>query len=185
MLLAVSDVPNVNATEGFSPILGQDAAVLILGTLPSRKSLEQNQYYGHPQNVFWPIIGELFGAGEDRSYATRTKTLTDNGIAVWDVLASSVRPGSMDSAIDYSTAAANDFAALFRDQPQISLVCFNGQTAAKLYGRFVAPTLEKGSNTPDYQTLPSTSPAYASMSFEEKLDRWEIVRTAATNRRKK
>ena len=83
------------------------------------------------------------------------------------------------------TVAANDFAALFSDQPKISLVCFNGQTAAKLYGRFVAPTLEKGSNTPDYQTLPSTSPAYASMSFEEKLDRWEIVQTAATIRRKK
>ena len=184
-MLAVSDVPNVKATEGFSPILGQDAAVLILGTLPSRKSLEQNQYYGHPQNVFWPIIGELFGTGKDRSYATRTKTLTDNGIAVWDVLASSVRPGSMDSAIDYSTVAANNFAAFFRGQPQLSLVCFNGQTAAKLYGRFVAPTLEKDSNTPDYQTLPSTSPAYASMSFEEKLNRWEIVRTTANNRRRR
>jgi hypoxanthine-DNA glycosylase len=185
MLLAVSDVPNVKATEGFSPILGQDAAVLILGTLPSRKSLEQNQYYGHPQNVFWPIMGELFGTGEDRSYATRTKTLTDNGIAVWDVLASSVRPGSMDSAIDSSTAVANDFAALFREQPKISLVCFNGQAAAKLYARFVAPTFEKGSNTADYQALPSTSPAHASMSFDEKLDRWQIVRAAASNRRKK
>ena len=131
-------MPNVKATEGFSPILGQDAAVLILGTLPSRKSLEQNQYYGHPQNVFWPIMGELFGTG-----------------------------------------------ALFREQPQISLVCFNGQAAAKLYARFVAPTFEKSSNTADYQALPSTSPAHASMSFDEKLDRWQIVRAAASNRRKK
>jgi len=185
MSLAVFDVPNVKATEGFSPILAPDAAVLVLGTLPSRKSLEKNQYYGHPKNAFWSIMGELFGAGKDRSYTTRTKILTGNGIAVWDVLASSVRPGSMDSAIDYSTAAANDFVALFRDQPQISIVCFNGQTAAKLYRRFVAPTLEKGSNAPNYQTLPSTSPAHASMSFEEKLERWEIVRTAANNRRKK
>jgi hypoxanthine-DNA glycosylase len=159
--------------------------VLVLGTLPSRKSLEKNQYYGHPRNAFWPIMGELFDAGPEKSYPGRTKLIIQHRIAIWDVLASSVRHGSLDSSIEPSTAAANDFKTLFREQPDIALVCFNGQAAAKLYGRLVAPLLETRSNTIEYQTLPSTSPAHASMSFEEKLDRWNIVRTAANNRRKK
>lgn len=165
----------MSTTAGFPPLLGTEARVLILGTLPSRKSLEKSQYYGHPRNAFWPIMGALFGAGPDVPYASRVRILTDAGIAVWDVLAASIRPGSMDSAIDPRAAAANDFTALFREQPGIELVCFNGRTAGQLFRKLVAPQLESGSNTPGYRALPSTSPAYAAMSFAEKLERWRVV----------
>jgi len=126
-------------------------------------------------------MGELFGAGPERAYAERSARLTEAGVAVWDVLASSVRPGSMDSSIDLATATPNDFRSLFAAEPQIHLVCFNGQSAAKLFDRLVAPTLENGSNTVEYRTLPSTSPAHAAMNFEQKLRRWRIVAAAAGN----
>jgi hypoxanthine-DNA glycosylase len=175
----------MSVVTGFPPILGPDARVLILGTLPSQMSLQKNQYYGHPRNAFWPIMGELFGAAADLPYATRTRLLLDNRIAVWDVLAASVRPGSLDASIDLATAVANDFTALFRERRGISLVCFNGQAAASLFRKNVAPMLERDSNTRDFRVLPSTSPAYASMSFAEKLERWKIIRAAAKNRRKR
>jgi len=168
----------MSETRGFPPIAGPGARVLVLGSLPSVKSVEKQQYYGHPQNAFWPVMGELFGAGLEMPYADRAETLVKNQLAVWDVLAASIRPGSMDAAIDETMARPNDFSRFFREQPRIGLVCFNGKAAARLYDRLVAPALEKGSNTPEYQTLPSTSPAYASMSFAEKLERWRVVRDA-------
>ena len=172
-------------TAGFPPLIGTNARVLVLGTLPSLKSLELNQYYGHPQNAFWRIMGVLFGAGRDLPYIDRVRALTDHGIAVWDVLASSVRPGSMDAAIERATSVPNNFARLYNEQPGISRVCFNGKSAADLYRRLVAPTLENTSNTRQYQTLPSTSPAYASMSFEEKLDRWRTAIVAAQEKQRR
>ena len=95
------------SSTGFPPIVDPDATVLILGSLPSRKSLEASEYYAHPQNAFWRIMGEFFGAGPDVPYAKRTVLLKRNNIAVWDVLASSDRPGSMDSDIDIATARPN------------------------------------------------------------------------------
>ena len=169
----------VSETTGFPPILGDDARVLVLGSLPSVMSVRKGEYYGHPQNAFWKIMGELFGAGPDLDYASRAARLTGAGVAVWDVLAASVRPGSMDADIDPATARPNDFTKLFRDHTSIGLVCFNGQAAARFYQRLVAPGLEKGSNTLHYETLPSTSPAYASVSFADKLQKWRVVRQIA------
>jgi hypoxanthine-DNA glycosylase len=163
-------------TTGFPPVAGPGATVLILGSLPSRKSLELNQYYGHPQNAFWRIMGELFGAGRDIPYDKRTARLVANGVAVWDVLQASVRPGSMDADIDRDAAVPNDFEVFFREHPSVELVCFNGKTAQTLYQRLVAPVIENGSNTRTYQTMPSTSPAFAAMSFDQKLEKWRIVR---------
>jgi len=164
-------------TTGFAPIAGPGATVLILGSLPSRKSLERHQYYGHPQNAFWRIMNELFGAAASLPYEKRKHILIRNGIAVWDVLAASVRPGSLDASIERGTARANNFRAFFADHPGLQLVCFNGRAAETLFRRLVAPTLEKGSNTPVFQTLPSTSPAHAAMRYEAKLERWRIVKS--------
>lgn len=175
----MSEFDRDSLTTGFPPLLGRRPRVLVLGTLPSQKSLQKQQYYGHPQNAFWPIMGSLFGAGPDLPYAERVAVVTRARVAVWDVLGSSVRPGSMDADIDIGSATPNDFTALLSSNPDIELVCFNGQAAARLFLRLVAPSLETRSNTPDYRTLPSTSPAYASMSFTDKLDRWRIVRTVA------
>ena len=112
---------------------------------------------------------ELVGA--DGGYNERCNALVSRRIALWDVLAESVRPGSMDSDIAMETARVNDFATLFRDCPAIHSVCFNGQKAAAMYRRFVAADVFCGR----FVTLPSTSPAYASMPFADKLARWRAA----------
>jgi len=166
---------------GFPPVIGNDPRVLVLGTLPSRQSLQKGQYYGHPQNAFWKIMGELFGALPELPYAERIRVLARGRVAVWDVLQASVRPGSMDADIDAATATANDFPALFAAHPGIEFVCFNGRAAADLWRKLVAPDLRNGSNTLEYRILPSTSPAHASLSFDEKLEHWRVVGEAATS----
>lgn len=165
----------MSRSSGFPPIVDDGATILVLGSLPSRKSIEASEYYAHPQNAFWRIMGELFGAGPEISYEERTESLRSNGIAVWDVLSSSIRPGSMDSDIDDSTAKPNDFSSFFQNNADIGLVCFNGQKAARMFNELILechPELQRGLH---FETLPSTSPAYASMSFEEKLAKWSIV----------
>jgi hypoxanthine-DNA glycosylase len=161
----------ISASTGFPPIAGAGARVLVLGTLPSQASLAASQYYAHPQNAFWKIMAEIAGASGD--YETRQSALIAVGIAVWDVLASSVRPGSMDADIDMASAAPNDFDTLFKQYPGIRLVCFNGQKAEQLFTRLVEPSISHDR----YRTarLPSTSPAYASMSFEQKLSNWRGI----------
>lgn len=160
---------------GFPPIVDDGATVLVLGSLPSQKSIEASEYYAHPQNAFWRIMGELFGAGLQLSYAERTELLKSNKIAVWDVLESSLRPGSMDSEIEESTARPNDFASFFEAYSGISLICFNGQKAARMFEKLVLTGYADLRRGMRFQTLPSTSPAFASMSFEEKLRKWSIV----------
>ncbi len=166
----------MTGVRGFAPIAGNGARSLVLGSLPSQLSLQKQQYYGNPQNKFWPMMGVLFAAGPELVYGARADRLIECGVAVWDVLYSSVRPGSMDSAIDQSTAVANDFATFFAQQPDIRLVCFNGRKAAQLFARLVANSLDATCDSLRYKTLPSTSPAHASMSFEEKLEQWSFLK---------
>ena len=175
--------PGIPHATGFAPIAAPDARILILGSLPSQLSLKKQEYYGNPQNAFWRVMGELFSAGPDQSYTKRANTLRQNSIAVWDVLRSSVRPGSMDADIEMSTATPNDFPAFFDAHQSIELVCFNGKKARELYERLVAPQLSGNIGQLEYKSMPSTSPAYASMSFEEKVRQWSLVRDVAGNHR--
>lgn len=126
------------------------------------------QYYAHPQNAFWPIMRELVGA--EGPYEQRCQALVEAGIALWDVLKQSVRPGSMDADIQPDTSEVNDFADFMDNHGGIETICFNGRKAEQIFRRFVA-TDHLGSS-PRLQPLPSTSPAYASMPFAQKLDRW-------------
>lgn len=167
----------MSRTEGFPPIVAREPKVLILGSLPSTQSIAKGEYYGNPQNVFWPIMGELFDAGPELDYAERSRRLAAAGIAVWDVLRASVRPGSLDASIDRDSAVANDFAGFFAEHASIILVAFNGRMAATLFRRLAAPTLAKHAASVDYLDLPSTSPAHAAMSFEEKLARWSGIQS--------
>ena len=153
-------------SEGFPPVARKDATVLILGSLPGDRSIAERQYYAHPQNAFWNIMAELLGIEGD--YATRCALLCEHGIALWDVLHSSVRPGSMDAAIRLDTAQANDFETFFADHPEIRTIGFNGRKAQQVFTRFVR-AFPRGA---DQVLLPSTSPAYASMPFSAKLGRW-------------
>ena len=164
----------VARSTGFPPVSSRRATVLVLGSLPSRKSIEAGEYYANPRNAFWRIMGELFGAGPELPYAERTARLTANGIALWDVLAEAVRPGSMDSNIDLSAAIPNDFAAFIDSHPGIRLICFNGRKSEEMFNNKVLSRHEWPAIR--YRRLPSTSPAYASLSFEEKLRKWSIVR---------
>jgi TDG/mug DNA glycosylase family protein len=166
---------NSSIATGFAPIAQEDARVLILGTAPSQKSLATNQYYGHPQNAFWRIMGDLFQAGPELAYKKRQTMLLKNTVAVWDVLQSCERPGSMDADIDPTTLVPNNFQAFFDAHPNILSVFFNGRKAEELFVRHVHSSLNPESWCGLSVVLPSTSPAYASMSYTEKLRTWSVV----------
>jgi double-stranded uracil-DNA glycosylase len=160
---------------GFPPIAKPDAKILILGSMPGQKSLEENQYYAHPRNSFWPILLQLFGVNKDLSYEQRKQFLYENKIALWDVLKSCYRKGSLDSDIDYSTIEANDFNVFFEMHPKIKTVFFNGIKAEQIYNKEVLGNLKKHKEL-NYYKLPSTSPAHAAMNMEQKLKEWEIIK---------
>jgi hypoxanthine-DNA glycosylase len=146
--------------------------------MPGVASLEKNEYYALPRNAFWRIMGDLFDADPGLLYSERLKKMTGRGIALWDVLETCHRPGSLDSAIEASTARPNDFATLFRENLSIRHVFFNGRKAADLYMRCVFQKLSTDVKEKSYLTLPSTSPAHASMSYAEKLEKWSVVARA-------
>jgi double-stranded uracil-DNA glycosylase len=164
---------------GFPPIAGAGARVLILGSMPSVASLAKQQYYGHPQNAFWPIMGRLFGAGPELPYDERKRVLIGHGVAVWDVLQSCQRAGSLDTAICRDTEAANDFLTFFRRHRQIHSVFFNGQKAETAFRRHVLDDLAVLEREFHFERLPSTSPAHAGRRFAEKLAVWKRVQKAA------
>jgi hypoxanthine-DNA glycosylase len=153
---------------GFPPVAAADARFLILGSLPGQRSLAAAQYYAHRQNAFWRIMAELFSIKGD--YAERCEQLCAHRIAVWDVLANSVRPGSLDADIQLDSARANDFVGFLSEHEQIRRICFNGRKAETLFTRFIIPAFS--STHLEFISLPSTSPAYAAMSFDEKRDVW-------------
>ncbi|MAG94362.1 MAG: DNA-deoxyinosine glycosylase [Planctomycetaceae bacterium] len=160
----------------FPPIASPDARVLVLGSMPGEESLRRQQYYAHPQNAFWPIMGELFSAGADLPYPERTGRLREAGVAVWDVLKHCRRAGSLDASIESKTIVANDFLAFFAEHSRIRVVFFNGRKAEEMFRRRVLPELGAAAAELSRHLLPSTSPAYASLSRGEKLDRWRVVR---------
>ena len=169
------DAPAPGRVTAFAPLLGPAPRLLILGSLPGVASLEARQYYAHPRNLFWDLMGELFDAGRELPYTERVARLTAAGIAVWDVLHQAHRPGSLDADIHPDTLVPNDFGALFDAHPRLRTVAFNGQAAAALFRRLVLPGLPVEPPR-TFVTLPSTSPAHAGRSRAEKLALWrEIV----------
>ena len=127
--------------RSFAPVASADARVLILGSMPGVASLNAGQYYAHPQNRFWPIMGRLLGFDPaNTSYAQRTAYLTAAGVALWDVLQSCERSGSLDSAIRRETQRVNDFSAFFAAHPKMRAVYFNGAHAAQVFARVVLLT---------------------------------------------
>ena len=162
----------------FPPIAARDARVLILGSVPSIASLAKQQYYGHPQNAFWPIMGRLFGAGRELPYDERQRILHEHGVAVWDVLRECHREGSLDADICVDSESPNDFAEFFRDHRQIATVFFNGQRSEAMFRRHVLPSMAELERQFRYVRLPSTSPAHAGRSFAQKLAVWRAVARA-------
>ncbi len=168
---------NKPLSYSFPPLVGSNPKVLILGSMPGIASLQAQQYYAHPRNAFWPIMAEIFGLDINTPYPHRCQLLTVKGVAVWDVLKACHRPGSLDQHIDPNTVEANDFKAFFSHHLNIKAVFFNGAKAEQLFKRFASPNLGPTQQALSYQRLPSTSPAHAAMTFEQKMTAWKIIQS--------
>lgn len=152
---------------GLPPSLGSDTRTLILGSFPGEASLQAQQYYAHPRNQFWALLSAVLGEDlRTLPYPDRLLALRAHHIGLWDVIAACAREGSLDSAI--RLAQSNDFAALKHLCPELQLVCFNGKTSGKFEPQFA----QAGFRT---LVLPSSSPANAQWSFEEKLAAWQGI----------
>jgi len=162
---------------GLAAIADPTARVLILGSMPGEASLAAGQYYAHPRNAFWWIVGSLLDIRPDAAYEQRADALRAAGIAVWDVVHSCHRQGSLDSAIDAASIRMNDFRTFFTNHPHIELTCFNGTAAERLFRTRALPGI--GVIAPRLLRLPSTSPAHAARSAEAKLREWRTAIAAA------
>ena len=152
---------------GFPPVVDDATRVLILGSLPGEASLAVQQYYGNPRNAFWRLMeGVLDTSLVPLAYEDRLAALRGHGVGLWDVIAEAERPGSLDAAI--RDPAANDLLALIESLPGLRAVAFNGGTAAKLGGKLI------GDRLPTI-ALPSSSPAHAAKTFEQKAQAWSAL----------
>ena len=149
----------------FPPVAPPGARVLILGSMPSVESLNQGFYYAHPRNAFWRILADVYGEPLPGGIPERIDLLNRHGIALWDVLQSCERQGSLDSAI--RQPAPNDFVGLFRRCPDVRRILLNGGTAHRLFMKWGKPFTEGR----ELLRLPSTSPAYT-LPYERKLALW-------------
>jgi TDG/mug DNA glycosylase family protein len=163
--------------HSFPPISAPDAEYLVLGSMPGVASLRQGQYYAHPRNAFWPIMADLHGFAADLPYTERCACLVRARIALWDVLKTCTRSGSLDSAIVASTIVVNDFAGFLGAHPGVRRVLFNGATAEQAFRRHVLPGLPAEAAAIDYRRLPSTSPAHAAKTLAQKRREWGAALT--------
>ena len=163
----------MDTITGFSPVVGRAARVLILGSMPGRLSLDVCEYYAHPRNTFWRIMGDILDFDSSAAYSVRLSVLTRHGVALWDVLHSCIRSGSVDGGIKAGTRVVNGFEVFFRRHPTIEIVCFNGVEAEKSYNKYVLPGLS--AHKTRYVRLPSTSAANAAISYEAKLKEWQAA----------
>lgn len=150
--------------QSFEPIWAENARVLIVGSMPSVKSLEDAQYYAHPRNAFWPILFDIFGETPSRDYERKKALIREHGLALWDAAAMCEREGSLDS--DMRDVVFNDFGRLYAQCPNIQTVLCNGATAHKLF-------VKSGwAGARQVIRMPSTSPAYT-LPYEKKLEVWK------------
>lgn len=153
-------------SRGFPPVVDADIETLILGSFPSEESLKKRQYYGHPQNQFWKLVGRVLDMPlYEMPYEERLRALLANHIGLWDIISTCNRDGSLDSNIRNS--GHNDYARVTHVAKKLRRVCFNGKTAGKLEPLFIAWGYES-------VVLPSSSPAYT-MRFEAKLKQWQQI----------
>ena len=160
--------------QSFPPIVSEVSKVLILGSMPGAESLKAKQYYAHPRNAFWRIMGELFGTEPSFPYDERVLRLKSAGVALWDSLQACVRPGSLDSSITHEVV--NDFPAFFAMHPGITHVFFNGGKSKRVFSRHALPLLPNARQV--FTCLPSTSSAHAGMPLEAKVQAWSAVKKA-------
>jgi double-stranded uracil-DNA glycosylase len=165
----------VSQKRAFDPVVDARTRLLILGSLPGDASLKAGQYYGHPQNGFWRLVGGVIGIDlVALPYAERLEALKASGVGLWDVIASAERPGSLDTAIRNAEAA--DLNQLVDSLPALRAIAFNGGTAARLGRRSLTP--RPGVALID---LPSSSPAHT-RPLAEKAAIWELLSAPLADR---
>lgn len=176
---------------GLAPLLCPHPRLLILGSLPGDRSLELQEYYGHPQNRFWKVLAAVHGLPCPVSYEQKKAMLAHCRIALWDIYHAASRPGSMDADIRH--AEFNDIAGLLAGFPEIGAVALNGAAAAKGFDRYIASSAGLSfelAGTPSsgdrsllriadcslsVLRLPSTSPANARWTFGKLVGAWEVI----------
>jgi hypoxanthine-DNA glycosylase len=158
-------MPDAPRARSFPYSADGRARFLVLGSMPGAESLRQQEYYAFRHNAFWRIMGELYGFSPDLAYAERLTQLRNNGVALWDVLAECVRPGSLDSAI--RAPRPNDIPGLVKHLPHLEKILCNGGASRNYLRRFF-PELAA-------EQLPSTSPAAARFTYAEKLAVWRAA----------
>jgi hypoxanthine-DNA glycosylase len=165
-----------NLQQGLAVVAQNDAQVLILGSMPGQLSLEQQHYYAHPRNAFWQIMASLCSFSLEISYAEKLLALQQHKLALWDVIQRCERQGSLDSNINHASIVSNDFAGFFQQHRQIQHIFFNGSRAELEYHKRVSPKLAKEWQALPCTRLPSTSPAMASLTLEQKLAVWMQIK---------
>jgi hypoxanthine-DNA glycosylase len=164
--------------QGLPPIVWPHASILVLGSLPGDESLRVQQYYGNPRNQFWQILGRIYAEPISTEYSERIAFLQRHGIALWDVIQRAERQGSLDSNI--RNELPNDFAALFRQAPDLRTIALNGSKAALSFERHVRPHFKPLLESVRTITLPSTSPVPARkfLSADAKAELWRAITPA-------
>lgn len=156
--------------NSFAPLTHSQVRILILGSLPGDRSLLEGQYYAHPQNLFWKIIALVTQSSYPESYAEKIKLLENNQIALWDVVKTANRMGSLDSSI--KEVIPNNLPQFIQLHKNLQVIAFNGKKAEHLFKKYfdALPHIR-------YISLPSTSPANRTLSFENILERWRVLAT--------
>ena len=165
----------MNSIRSFPPVANAGAERLILGSMPGKVSLSEQQYYAHPRNLFWRFMASVEGVPESLSYEQRCRALVDRQIALWDVLKTCIRSSSLDADIDESSIVPNDFETFLSAHPGIRRIYFNGAKAQASYLRYVQPHLPPHLAAIEKCRLPSTSPANAAMPLAVKLEQWQLI----------
>lgn len=164
---ASDSTPAPGLLTGFPPAMQADATLLIMGSFPGTASLAAGQYYAHPRNQFWRLLSAVLGDDlTGLAYPERLTRLAQHRIGLWDVIEACRREGSLDTKIRDAQAA--DFSLLQRGFPRLHTVAFNGKTSGRFAPQFEAAGLRT-------LVLPSSSPAHAQLSFEQKLVKWRAL----------
>ena len=161
----------MNNCKSFKPSIDNNSTILILGSMPGVKSLEEQQYYAHPQNRFWKVMGAICDEVQlpELAYNTKLKILLNKNIALWDTIKSCEREGSLDS--DIQNEMPNDIKALLKNYPNIKTICLNGNKSYSALKKYFPDLLDKYS----CHKMPSTSPANARYSLDKLIEEWRVT----------
>lgn len=162
----------MNNCKSFKPSIDANSKVLILGSMPGVKSLKEQQYYAHPQNRFWKVLGRICNVDnlQELDYSQKLTILLQNGIALWDTIKSCKREGSLDS--DIQNEIPNDIKILLKKYPNIETICLNGNKSYSAFKKYFPDLLQKY----NCYKMPSTSPANARYSLDRLVQEWSIIK---------